>query len=290
VAVAQTLLAVAGGLAVPRYEVLSALPLVAIAAFAVAMSLFVLRRHDGSKALGLLPLAMWSAFAVVLLMKMWLNARIYHYGFYLALPAVSLMVVLLLWLVPVAIRPWAPAGAPERARFVLATAIAATVAAHLALSAIWYGDKITPVGTGPDRFLASKAPAFWQGNAVEQVVERIQRQTAPGSTLTVIPEGVMINYLSRRDTPVPFLNFMPPELIAFSEQSIVQSLDAHPPDYVLLVHRTTAEYGYALFGASAGYGQEVMTWVRNRYVRLDIIGRDPMSASGFGIEILERAR
>ncbi|HEV3057990.1 MAG TPA: glycosyltransferase family 39 protein [Vicinamibacterales bacterium] len=286
----QLLLGVGGGLAVPRYEVLSALPLVAIAGFAVSTYLFARRRHDRSRAMAMLPLTMWSVFAVVLLTKMWLNARIYHYGFYLALPAVSLTVVLLLWLVPVAIRPWAPAGAPERARFVLATAIAATVASHLALSAIWYGDKVTPVGTGGDRFLASKGPAFWQGDAVQQAVERIQRRTPPGSTLTVIPEGVMINYLSRRETPVPFVNFMPPELIAFGEGAIVQSLDAHPPDYLMLVHRTTAEYGYALFGASADYGQEVMAWVRSRYVRTDLIGRDPMSASGFGIEILERAR
>ena len=54
---------------------------------------FLGARADRDRAVRLLWLAVWSAFALALLAKIGLNARIVHYGFYLGLPATVLTVV-----------------------------------------------------------------------------------------------------------------------------------------------------------------------------------------------------
>jgi hypothetical protein len=83
----------------------------------------------------------------------------------------------------------------------------------------------------------------------------------------------MINYLTRRRTSVPYVNFMPPEMMAFGEAAIVRAFDAHPPDYVLIVERTTSEYGHAAFGADEAYGALLMSWIRARYRTVAGIGQ-----------------
>jgi len=99
----------------------------------------------------------------------------------------------------------------------------------------------------------------------------------------------MINYLARRRTPTPYLNFMPPELILFGEDHMVKALDQSPPDCVVLVHKDTSEYGLPLFGHD--YGRELMSWVRSRYRQtwVDPRADEPLvPGARFGIAILER--
>jgi hypothetical protein len=82
---------------------------------------------------------------------------------------------------------------------------------------------------------------------------------------------------------------MPPEAVAFGEHAMAQSLDARPPEYLLLVHKNTSEYGYASFGSTPEYGGEILPWVRRRFRTVQVVGRDPASAGGYGIEILKRS-
>ena len=87
-------------LLVPLSGLPSALPLMVLTAIAAFAIEFVRRLADRAGALRMLPMLMWSAFALVLLAKIGLNARLFHYGFYLALPAVTVTIVFLVWLVP----------------------------------------------------------------------------------------------------------------------------------------------------------------------------------------------
>jgi hypothetical protein len=78
--------------------------------------------------------------------------------------------------------------------------------------------------------------------------------------------------------------------MAFGEDAMVQALDRHPPDIVVFIHRDTSEYGFELFGTDPAYGRQIMTWIRAHYESTAVIGHEPMSAAGFGIELLRRAR
>ena len=48
----------------------------------------------------ILPMVLWTTFALSLLAKMALNVHIYHYGFYLPMPATLVLVICLLYWIP----------------------------------------------------------------------------------------------------------------------------------------------------------------------------------------------
>jgi hypothetical protein len=272
---------------VPRYEMSRALPVIAFVAGVACVrgSLGEIRR-DG--ALRQMLLLTWCTFALALLAKMVLNAQLHHYGFYLALPAATVAVVFLLWQVPKVVSAFSGEAIARRTRWLLAGAIAVSIAPYLALSTIWLGTRTVEVGSGRDRFLAAGGQ-FWQGEAVRDAVRWLERETPAAATVAVVPEGVMINYLARRTTSVRFVNYMPPELIAFGETEIIRSFAAHPPDYVLLVDRDTSEYGYPAFGVDRNYGAALLGWIRDRYRKVARIERGNGEKAG-GIEVLERVR
>ncbi len=137
------------------------------------------------------------------------------------------------------------------------------------------------VGGGPDTFLGDHRCEF-----VVPLLEELRHRVRPGQTLCVLPEGIMINYLTRIESSVPFDCFIPPALQMFDERKIIASFRAHPPDYVLLFHRETPEYGAALFGRD--YGRELSYRVMERYSPVAQHGHDPMSEDGDGFILMAR--
>ena len=96
----------------------------------------------------------------------------------------------------------------------------------------------------------------------------------------------MINYMTRIESSVPYDSFIPPVLQMFDERKIVATFRAHPPDYVLLFHRVTPEYGVVLFGRD--YGRDLYSWVMERYSPVTQCGHDPMSEDGDGLILMVR--
>jgi hypothetical protein len=180
------------------------------------------------------------------------------------------------------------AAAARSFRQIALWTFAIAIATSLGLSYAWYSTKTVPVGSGADRLLASTGPGIWLGSAFRETQEELERTAAPGATIAVLPEGVMLNYLLRRDSPLRVVNLMPPELMAFGEDEIIRSLAAAPPDFIVIVYEDTSEYGYPRFGVDPRYGLETMAWVNARYRTLRVIGRDPLSPGESGIAILRR--
>lgn len=265
-----------------------ALPLIALTGLVAASLLFHRARSNRDDALRLLPLVGWSAFALVLLAKLGLNPRIVHYGFYLALPATTVAIVLLVWLIPRVLEPWKSVAVARSFRQIACWTLAAAAAPYLGASNWWYRTKVLPVGSGADRFLSSTAQGQWQGAAVRDALQDLDGLAASDATIAVLPEGVMLNYLLRRDSPLRVINLMPPELMAFGEDDVLLSLSSRPPDFIVLVHRDTSEYGYPLFGTDRRYGLRTMRWIEAHYRRQRLIGQDPTINGGLGIVILQR--
>ena len=277
---------VLGFMFIPWFEFPKALPPIAASACIGLVWLFVKRRHDREAAGQILPLLMWSSFAVVLLAKMFLFARLYHYGFYLALPATVLVIIVLAWLLPDLLKGDGAQGRTFRA--IVQLVLASGVAAHLAISNAVYRSKNLSIGSGADRFLASDSAEEWHGAAVREAISRIEQSMPKEATIAVIPEGVMINYLTRRENPTPFVTLVPPEILAFGEDHIREAMEKSPPDYVLRVFRDVREYGVPDFGADSRYGREIMEWVRSRYDTVDVMGGRDLRESPQRIEILRR--
>jgi hypothetical protein len=217
--------------------------------------------------------------ALVLLGKMLFNARIYHYGFALAMPAMVLVVG--------ALGSWLPAALDHRGRAgpILRGALFAVVAVvglvHLQSTGSYRAEKTVAVGRAGNAFKADI-----RGNYINSAVAQLAA-TPPGSTVAVMPEGVMLNVLAHRRTSLRFVTFMPPEVLLFGEGEMLADLVAHPPDRIVLVHKTTSEYGVPYFGHD--YGNRLMAWIRGNYRAEALIGDMPLQpGSDFGLLILVR--
>jgi hypothetical protein len=91
---------------------------------------------------------------------------------------------------------------------------------------------------------------------VNWAVERL-RTIPPQATLLVLPEGVMINYLSRHVRPLPD-NYS-------DEDSYVKQLARTPPDYVIFISRDLREHKIAQYGAPGQLGEKILPWLRENY-------------------------
>jgi hypothetical protein len=227
---------------------------------------------------------MWSTFSFVLLGKMILNARISHYGFYLAMPATLVLVVVLVWLVPLWLRNGMGRGVILRT--VAALLLVEGIAVYFGISQKLYETKTLKIGSSGDAFFAFDPAADWRGQAVIDVLRALEA-TPPGATVAVLPEGVMINYLSRRENPTPYINLTVPVLLTFGESVIQRRFEMTPPDYILLVHKDSTEYGVPYFGSDPRNGQALMASIGTRYRTVGVIGRIPLHEGGYGIAILK---
>ena len=218
-------------------------------------------------------------FAFVLLAKILFNVRTFHYGFALAMPATLLTVVALFDWLPARIERAGGRGAIVRAAVVAAWSI--FIVGHLGITAYWLDEKTEIVASGADAFHAD-----WRGDYVNTVLDEIEAYVGEDETLAVMPAGVMINYLARRPNPTPFLYFMPSDVILYGEDPIVEALEAAPPDFVLLVHKDTSEFGYRFLGRN--YGIYIGLWIRENYEEVSLIGEPPLVDGNFGMRLMRR--
>jgi hypothetical protein len=254
------------------------LPLTVAAILLGWAGVLVVRRRAGPHDRTVLSLAL-GTFALVLLMKMVLNARIYHYGFALAMPAALLTIVALIAWVPALIDRRGGDGRVFQA--VVLGALLVTVLAHLSSVERQLRFKSTTVGSGADTLVTDA-----RGAAIDRALQELWYRSRPGQTLAVLPEGVMINYLARRHNPTPYFVFVPVEMSLYGEDRIIASFAANPADYVMLIHRETSEYGVQYFGRD--YAQQLYAWIKKNYHQVAQIGAAPFTDGRFGIQLMQR--
>jgi hypothetical protein len=254
------------------------LPLFALACLAVAFVAAWRTRDDPRDRDRAVLAAGFALYALVLLSKIGLHARINMYGFALAMPSTMLLVAALVGWIPGRIERAGGLGAIFRG-FALG-ALAVAVFAHLSIMETFVSRKTVRVGEGKDAFLADGRGAY-----VNAAVAAVKKKLAPGDTLAALPEGVMINYLVRAKAPARYINYMPPELLMFGEDAILADFRRSPPDFVAIVHKSTAEYGLPWFGVD--YGARLMAFVREKYATGPLIGGEPLRPeTSFGVRLL----
>ena len=242
---------------------------------------------------------LWLAFSFAMLAKLGFNPRLAHYGVFLAMPAFLSAIYLLLYLLPRFFQPRMDTDEHGCKSDPLAfnlqllsfrVAILIFLLSGLARltiqSALFYRDKDFTLGSGGDRIVTYNPKVDPTGAAMASAVQWIATRTAPTNTLAVLPEGVMLNYLTRRDNPTPYVVFAF-EVWAFGEQKMLATYEKNPPDYIVLVQRDSSEYGVKYFGQQKGYGFDVMQWVRRNYQPVELIGAEPFQSGTFGISILK---
>ena len=218
--------------------------------------------------------------SLALLLKIILYARTFHYGVFLAMPGALLVVA--------AHATWHPNWLsrrncePETARFAAVGFCAATIIIHLAMSARQVTNKKLLITAGPETIATDG-----RAHHFNAVLREIEKRIAPDQTLAVVPEGAMLNYLTRRKSSTPYIALMAPELLMFGEDRILASFQSRPPHYICLVQRDTSEYGPRAFGH--GYANALYRWILAHYRPVHSIGASPLEKlDQVGMVLMER--
>ncbi len=229
---------------------------------------------------------LFAVLAVALISRMLLNGRIYHYGFYQAAMAGAIVPAVLLG----ESTDWA--GVERRGRVIIILGFLALLLPGVAIlmseSKRAWQMKTYAVGDGLDRFYTFPPRNEPTGTLVRTVVKSLSQRHGD-QTLLVLPEGWMVNYLTRLRCPLaPFFYFN-----MFTENgkeaSLVEQLQRHPPDFVVVISRDLREFGINRYGEAPGRGQLLLRWVMANYRIMETVGGDPLDVRQRGAIILQRA-
>ncbi len=262
----------------------ASLPLLAFCTCALLRANYKKLSNERNAAFPLL----WGVFGLVLLLKLGLFPRIWHYGFALAMPAFVSVVYLLLWLLPRLLEN----KFQIPARFFRATVWLVLMIGFGNLflqSEKFYASKNLAVGQGGDRIMAFGP----DGNSVEArtikaVLAWIETNVPPGATIAALPQGVMLNYLSHRINPTPCLDWNPTMFTVVGQEKMTTVFEKNPPDYVCVVEWRSYDFGVGYFGSEPGYGMELMQWIGKNYAPVQLFGSEPLRNGLFGIKIFKR--
>ncbi len=258
------------------FDALRPLPLYTVAIL-IWFTIKLVRGVETQRTIRIIP---FTIFALVMLAKIILNAHVYHYGFVLALPATLLLISALTSWIPLSLDNCGMNGNIIRFAGLALLAVASVV--HLEITAAWMSNKRGTIVSGTNAYRTDM-----RGQFMAMAYNEIILNTPPDSTLAVLPEGAMLNFLTYRRNPTPYSNFMPPLIKVWGEEKILRSFQKTPPDYVALFHKDMSEIGYPFFGRD--YGIKLMAWVRQEYAPLKIFGDKPLvPGSRFGVEVLKR--
>jgi hypothetical protein len=223
--------------------------------------------------------------ATALMARMVLNGRIYQLGFYQAALAGLLVPAVLIGELPMRL------GLGRCGRVLItAGSLALLVPGVVILAANsqrTFHFKTVAVGEGADRFYTFPSRNDPTGEMVGLLVKSL-REVPPGQTLIVLPEGAMINYLARLPSPVSPFRFFFATTDDGREAGIVDELQRHPPDWIVIVSRELREYGIQRYGEGPGSGQLILRWVADRYDAKATLGGNPLDGQQYGAVIFKR--
>lgn len=215
--------------------------------------------------------------AMGMLARMALHPKIYHYGFFQALLATT-------WLCAFLVGEWPRIGRTQPARFILAATslgligAVASVAIHHSL--FGYRQRQIPVADGSDRFLAYHRGVSLLTQPWEETRRLIATESKPGDTLLVIPEGLLLNFLTRRVHPLDIMDLLPATL-PLHRGEILATVRQNPPNFVVMLTRPDrSELGFDGYGTKGSAGFELVEWVRQNY---DVIARTPYDPYAAGV-------
>ena len=258
-------------------DAVHALPFWTSILVAAAVAGFIRRPDDRAARVDAALRAALGVFAATLLAKMLLNARVFHYGFVLAMPATIVVVVAMVAWLPAFVDRMGGYGGAVRA--IGLGVVVAAVAAHLTFSQRLVGLKTRTMGEGADAFRIDG-----RGTVAASLLKQIQTHVGPDQTLLVLPQGVMLNYLARRTNPTPYYLFDRTSRVLWGETAVTDRIRAAAPDWVAYVERGV---GRDLFGTGKHF-VELHKWVQAHYTPVWQVGTPFKNPPGPGAMLLRR--
>ena len=127
--------------------------------------------------------------------------------------------------------------------------------------------------------------------AIQEALDFLRQHSKADDRIAVFPEGSDIAFLSERRMPLRHQILLPGLVSDNEEVRMIEQLTTTPVRFVLVVNRSTAEFGPSVFGRD--YYQSLGSTIEREYDLVKVCGRktDPEIEIGdreFFIKILER--
>lgn len=110
------------------------------------------------------------------------------------------------------------------------------------------------------------------GQSIDEAINFIKRETAPGEPVAVMPEGTSLNFFTDRPNPLREEITTPGYLNREGEERAIRQLIRSDTRLVLVANRATSEFGAEAFGRD--YCQTLMQWIEQNFEACAIFGRD----------------
>ena len=223
-----------------------------------------------------------TVFAAALMTRMLLNGRVYQYGFFQA--ALAAMVVSAVLVGEVADLASLPAVSKQYFLTFIVLLLGSSCLTIIGQSERLLIQKTAPLGEGSDLFYTFPANVQGMGEIVKSFSDTLSK-LPKDQTVVVIPEGILINYLARKVSPVSDILFYGnPEI----EARMLNRLKEKSPDWVVVISRDLSEYGVTRYGAKSQSGEAIMAWVNANYRSAASVGSDPLAPNLIGGIIYNR--
>lgn len=226
---------------------------------------------------------LWITVAALAALRLGLRVRVFHYGFFLALPLCVGMIPLLTFGLPQYLRAHGSTGL--LCRWVFVAMISAFLAVHVRFSAFYYEQRTVAVGSGDDLFFGFNEH-FAPDSAVSyELLRKLDALREADSNFFVIPSGTAINYLLRVKNPAPYAWLGIDVINALSDERIREDLAAARPSLVAIVGSKGRGFSFGLPADDPSAGENTKQYLRTHYRTIEKIERDDSSIS---IELLGR--
>jgi hypothetical protein len=222
-----------------------------------------------------------SSFCFFLMSRMMFNAWAGHYGFYLLAPSLIVYYIFFLGIVPDLFKT-AQVRNFYKTCFIFLSIF--FIINHFNISRYFYENKTLKISSKRgDIYVFNNSRDY----RCKELIEFLENKTDEKETVAIFPEGIFINFLSKRNAPLYYYQYLPVDLKRSSvTEDIIEDMHSKKPDYVVIIQRETYEYGYLGFGYD--YGQGIFAYIVNNYALYKQFGPFPFTGRGYGIAVFKR--
>jgi hypothetical protein len=141
---------------------------------------------------------------------------------------------------------------------------------HLSAYEKLYGSRtVQTIGDSEDQFQVPR-----DGEEINRTLKFLSK-LPPDQTVAAVPQGAMINYLSRRTNPTGEPTLLPGEVEMFGDRRILDRFRQHPPDWIVMVQTDVSSFGFKDFGVDYAQGIEEFIHFNYKAVPLNDSNRPP---------------
>jgi len=121
--------------------------------------------------------------------------------------------------------------------------------------------------TKNNQFLSTKRGEIYNPPEIviptQQTINYIQKTLKPDDKVWIIPEGIMINFITNHPSNGVYYSPLPHYIEAFGEDKIISDTQKEKINYIIINNRNSSDYGPAYM--CKDYGLKICNWVYANY-------------------------